>query len=802
MAENGVKTTNLDPASTIDSVIGNKDGTTKRVSLADFARQVSGLGIEGTDEWLLAQKWAESLTPPDPDDQDSKSSKGWAGVAEGYADQTADDAEQTAADRVQTGNDRDAAIAAAEASGNIKFATTRVAAVALAASLADDKVIDVAADENFGGVRTRYVVTGGLIATNPSLYLPSVVQDNLGRSLLDPNLVGPARSGTRLRKALYQLTTGARKSLRTFTVADSLGTLSQATFNLAIEEWLKDWLPSQPYYGRFAGNSGGINGGMTTGSTSTRFEKTNYSLSWTGSYIEHTSGELSVWAIGNVTLVADKIMIPIIQQSGAGTLKVEIGEGSSVLGSVTYRNPTAPEVTSGQSLTGSELLVSADGTGMAFVVLEFADAQRRSIRLTEQGVGTVLTLDVLFEVENSASINSYRTAAGSNNFLSEQDAATGHMASLLGQFDPDVIFVESDDSVASYENFLPKLEAAIAASGIVDTPTVILVGNPGIGTNFGVSEAGLRDRIAYCHRYAAPRRWDVVDGLALLGGIDVLEANNLAPDKVHFTPVVWREMARHYVLDRGYAYTRFNTPGGNTASRLDIAQNLISRATVNRQITETTAMFAALMSTQIDTGWMTWSTTLAGTGSASKGASSLVVASGTAAGGEARIWPGTTDLDFGYLNNKGRVNVAKRGGMSTALRHDAASANGKAFMLLTDLGNGGGYVAGLTGAGFGWRIDNNILTGIAWDGVAEIATSDSVALVVGAAAENYKLDLVWGDAAINSLFKKVSFYVNNVLLGTLEYGNFQGRAFGVSITNGADASQNRIYVRPPAFITN
>ena len=60
MAENGVKTTFLDPVSAIDSVIGNKDGKTSLVPLTDFARQLLGLGIDGAEEWLLAQKWAEN----------------------------------------------------------------------------------------------------------------------------------------------------------------------------------------------------------------------------------------------------------------------------------------------------------------------------------------------------------------------------------------------------------------------------------------------------------------------------------------------------------------------------------------------------------------------------------------------------------------------------------------------------------------------------------------------------------------------------------------------------------------------
>lgn len=48
------------PKSAIDSLIGNKNGSTSLVPLPDLARQLAGLGVEGTDEWLLAQKFAEN----------------------------------------------------------------------------------------------------------------------------------------------------------------------------------------------------------------------------------------------------------------------------------------------------------------------------------------------------------------------------------------------------------------------------------------------------------------------------------------------------------------------------------------------------------------------------------------------------------------------------------------------------------------------------------------------------------------------------------------------------------------------
>lgn len=59
MAEIGIKTTLLGSTSTIASVLRNSDGGTFKVSLVDFARQITGLAPEGTDEWLHARHWAQ-----------------------------------------------------------------------------------------------------------------------------------------------------------------------------------------------------------------------------------------------------------------------------------------------------------------------------------------------------------------------------------------------------------------------------------------------------------------------------------------------------------------------------------------------------------------------------------------------------------------------------------------------------------------------------------------------------------------------------------------------------------------------
>lgn len=54
----GVKTTDLTIEPTLDSVVGNRNGTPVKVPMVDFARQLFGLGVLGADEWLTARAWA------------------------------------------------------------------------------------------------------------------------------------------------------------------------------------------------------------------------------------------------------------------------------------------------------------------------------------------------------------------------------------------------------------------------------------------------------------------------------------------------------------------------------------------------------------------------------------------------------------------------------------------------------------------------------------------------------------------------------------------------------------------------
>lgn len=180
MAENGIKTTFLDRASAIDSVIGNKDGSTSLVPLPDLARQLAGLGVEGTDEWLLAQKFAEN-----PEDEPvlegqfsalhhSRKSEASSLISQGAADtstsqaalstaQAAISASQAVVATVAGSDAITAAQLAAEVSGSTVFFDTYADAETALAGLSDMQVLSIFADETRGGSPTRYRVEAGVL---------------------------------------------------------------------------------------------------------------------------------------------------------------------------------------------------------------------------------------------------------------------------------------------------------------------------------------------------------------------------------------------------------------------------------------------------------------------------------------------------------------------------------------------------------------------------------------------------------------------------------------------------------------
>ena len=154
MAENGIKTTNLAALPRFDSLVGNSDGSTALIPFVDAARQMAGLGINGLDEWLLAQKWAENA-------EDDPVAPGQFSALH-HAAKAADSALAAADDLLLVQGARDDAIELINITGPVQVVETIADRDALTGLSADD-VVEVLAE------RARYVWDGAAFGAAYSL---------------------------------------------------------------------------------------------------------------------------------------------------------------------------------------------------------------------------------------------------------------------------------------------------------------------------------------------------------------------------------------------------------------------------------------------------------------------------------------------------------------------------------------------------------------------------------------------------------------------------------------------------------
>jgi hypothetical protein len=690
---------------------------------------------------------------------------------------------------------KNAAQAAAEASGSVVLYDTKALANAAVAGLADLQVVEVVSDETRQYARTRYRKESGALVFKYWLP-PSLQTDLLGRTMVPRRYLDSRENIIVLEDSLYDVRAGTRKALRMLTIGDSLATVTQQAFFGGLGLVLRPNFPSDTVYSIDFTNATTSPQACTAAiigpTTAVRTEKSNYNVSFVGTQTVHTVGQISYWGLGGFSIFCDRILIPIAKEPGAGSVKIEIAEAANAINPhlATWRNPTGAEIASGHALTGSELIVSANAaSGCDVVALQFASVgtSGRLLRVTSTS-GTVRILDVMFEVRNQAAINTYTLAASSNGFASTTTASVPVMAQFIAAYDPDIIVVVSDDSLAAYQNFLPHLDSALTQAALTIPPLVILAHNPGIGAGGGTTQVDLIDRADFSGFYASSRGWANVDGLAYGLGITNINTFRDIGDNIHLNRQIWDGLARRWAHSHGLLRYREDLPGGNVASRADI-----SAVAGERQINASNVQHAAIAAQVADTGWMTWAAAVAGTAAGVKDKAFLKLTTGTTAGSTVRMYVDESNALIGR-SNQGRIAINKRGSVGMTLKSWVMSANAQAWLLLNDVGWNSGYAA-LAGSGFGFRLLDNVLTGVGWRTGALVVTSGSVTLSEGVLADGVALQATWVD--IGASRSDVTFFADGVSLGTLTVDQAGTCRLGLNLTNGSNASNSEIHVLPP-----
>ena len=740
---------------------------------------------------------------------------GAASTASGAATTAVTARDVTTAARDVTTAARDVASAAA---------TTATAAANAAAALANmhaSTVAGLAATPNggyfsvepdSGGVVNLYRDDAG-VATLIGAVM-GMSRDHKSRLQVPPRLQGHRGQGLKFRKALSDIRSGARKSLRTMVIGDSLAGITWQTVAVQMMKELEGWMQTTPVYGHsisvldygtFSDSAAASTQPRTTTGTD-RF-KQDFDGAWDGSLMWLETGQASTFSIGGLAVQGDRIYVPIIREPGAGSVKIEISSATTppALGGA-WSNPTAPQIVSAHSLTGGELLVNANGAfGVEMVVLSVALGSW-TVKVSHSAGSKVRVRYPMHEVRTAAAFNIWRVGSASNDFTSAQTSAQTIEAAQIAAYDPDIIVVESDDRLAAYQNFLPKLEAAIAASGLAHKPLVLLVINP-YYINGPYTDADIIARADYCHDFAATRvGWDVLDGMAISGGQVEAAAAGYNVDNIHYTGELSRWMARVWLASRGYLPSREQV-GGSADTALALLGPTSNANGANRQLVAKSVAALLLQSTAFDTTTCAWAgSTPVGSASYARGnAGDITLATGSTGSSSIASFINQNGSLLGI--SQGNIRGESRGFAVRIRTTTAWDANTLGFILIRKDGvaYNSGYNGTLTDEGWGFRLSfdgtNILIHGICWRG-ALVVSSGSAILPSGAASSVKDLAVVLSPATINVTRGTLEWFVAGVSLGTANYDH--GGVFllpRVELTNGATATNRSLLFMPPKFLS-
>lgn len=705
------------------------------------------------------------------------------------------------------------ATAAAESSGDITFYDTKAAATAAVGGHSEGDVIEVYADEDYGGIRTRYAVESSALVYKISL--ASVLPDILGRPTMDPALLGHRSGGLRLRKALADLAAGTRQSLRILTISDSLGTISWATGHMQLGRLFEPHMGSTPVYGynyadtlQYAlagqpGSTAAASGDYNASkSNATQNLKTDFDSAFDGTNIEIATGQRAIFSIGNNNVYCDTIRIPIITEPSAGSVKIELFAGNNPPNhdSGTWVEVTEGQIVSSHTLTGSELIIDADDTFGATIVQLSVPSDLWTIKVTHEAGGNVRMLEPMFELAGDAAVNQWRIGTASNDFVNASSDCEPVMAALIANYDPDIICVESDDRLASYQNFLPILEDTLTTAGLSHQPLVVLIGNP-FYSNGPYDDDDIAERIAYMHRFASSRvGWDVIDMMAMSGGLGEATDAGWASDGIHYTGEIAWQAVRLWGISRGYYAFQPKEPGG------DASFSDINRAFSRRRLTAEKMRALVCSPTVYDTTRWTWASLLTGSGAmAASGVSSYIqMSSGATA--DSKVVAYLNEAITPIAHNQSLTNGQQTGAIVSQIRITASNADGVLRLLWPgDRAYNAAHGGTLTGIGVGFEVLDDTIKGICWDG--SLVTSDyTVAMTIGATAMAYQLAMVMTpyetvEGVYSPTYGVVEWFVNGISLGRERYqmGNMRTPRF--ELTNGATAAQYVAYVVPPKVMS-
>jgi hypothetical protein len=382
--------------------------------------------------------------------------------------------------------------------------------------------------------------------------------------MVDKQSLGVNRLG-RLHDTLSKIASGDQNRLMTVRLGDSLGSKLARPLE---REQLKYWYPNpDDVYVAYATGTprtgyGGTN--VSVEGTGEKMIKTDYKINTTGTYYQLDSGEYYHYSDGLTLYPVDRIVIPLITEPDAGSVKIRIADTSSASGdqsSTAWDEISQTDIASSHTLTSGELVVDLDGTfGLDIVVLEFSSARQVVLEIAQVSGGSVRIAPLMFEQNSSPTINYYQLAEGSNDFGNVDADSVPLMAALFDSLMPDIITIQSDDKADSCLAILDLLDD-IFSEMTVDRPFVLFVGEgPKSSDSYDIYGV-YQQASARCADlgFGCVSGLDLVPNwteLELLGADDdwVVELSSGSIDGIHLGTRFYSELsalaARKYGIDR------------------------------------------------------------------------------------------------------------------------------------------------------------------------------------------------------------------------------------------------------------
>jgi hypothetical protein len=747
---------------------------------------------------LLAQAWAESVTPPAGGI--TASSKTWAGVSLSYVAQS--QAYSITSSGYATSAAASEAAAAAAAGITLPAQPTKAAMDAAIGTYANGNRILVNADETQFGEASIYTKTAGVAVYTSRAGLSQQV-DHLGRGREPARLGGERSIGLHLPKLIDDIRTGNRTVVRMMPLGDSMSDYSHPGGVEQVTRILSGHMKDSPVYALTTASTA-LTGAADTGKafagnyTSTSLFKDatfGYPRAWGGTMMKFTGvGQYCCYS-GNSAgggMFCNRIRYFFPCEPGGPTFKLQFSDNAGsglcpLAGDADWEDPLVGQIATGPALTGSELLVSTDAPiGTICVELVMASFKQWHAKVIQTTAGTAAgySLEPMFEIGEGigkSAINSYRLCPSSNTPTAESATAHLRMVALIANWKPDILFVNYDDVLAGYQTFLPMVENAITAAGLAYRPIVFV---EGAGYN-SPDEAGLKTKIDWIRSFCGTRLgWYMPDLLSVIGGNAEATREGLIGDGTHANATAWRIAYNKIFGDLGLLPVDIT----GAASGLDTLKRISGR-TVHTDVLDMT-----LLGGWCDTSQMTWSKSLAAgvaaAAAVTQGASGLI---------RIRTDVAANNLVIGVVNdglhtmNVGRA-AAYNGGVSFGIRPDTANVTGKLYATwASDRVYNGVYHGDLTGTGVGCVVENNLFYGICWVAGAQYKMPVGVALTAG----------MLNNVVIRLKDGFVYWYLNGTLVGSSAYltsGTFL--TFRFEATNGATAAEFSYYVTGPTLVSD